>query len=88
MSVNEAMDVFARGFQILASKVSGKYPAVRFIAPPYTEEGSSCMVQTDPRNPDHIGGVVILGVLAKFKLEEQDFKAAYNEVHQSRQRRA
>ena len=84
MSVREAIDLFAKGFQVLAQRIAGKYPGVRFIAAPYGDEGSTCLALADPRNPEAISGVVISGVLSKFKISEQDFKSAYNDFQKTK----
>jgi hypothetical protein len=80
MAMDSARTLFQDHFQIL-SRREGAY-AVRFIAPPYTDdESSSELVFGHDRDPARISGPSIRGLLAKFKLEEKDFKEACNQTN-------
>jgi len=76
MSIEDATAVFKR-LQIFAQPFGGKYSSVRFIAPPYADEGSVATLQCDPRT-DLIPGISIASAFVKLKVTDAEFKAQYN----------
>ena len=84
--MNDATRLFTEHFQVLSQRITGKAYAVRFVAPPYTDDAPSRLLYTDSRNPEHISGLSIIALLEKFKISESEFKTAYNEFYSKRLR--
>jgi hypothetical protein len=76
------MALFKDHFQVFSYRQQPKTYAVRFIAPPYTEEdANSELVYGHGKNPERISGLNISRLLEKFGITEENFKEAYAEFY-------
>ena len=85
MSIDDAMALFKEHFQIFSHRHQSKVYAVRFIAPPYTDdEASSELIYGHGKNPERISGPVITRLLEKFGITEDAFREEFNEFYERR----
>jgi hypothetical protein len=82
MSMDDAVALFKEHFQIFSQRQRLKTYAVRFIAPPYTDEdANSELVYGHGKNPERISGPIISRLLKKFGISEEKFKEEYTEFY-------
>ena len=83
--MDEAIALFREQFQIFAQRQTLKAYAVRFIAPPYTENDSdSQLVYGHGRNPERLGSDSIKLLLQKFGIADEEFRREYNTFYGTR----